>query len=209
MKRALSILMALLMAAASAMASTTDSIAILKKIAEANSHITTLQAPYTHERISGNSVSHRTGDFYYTADGAKLAMRYTDPEGRYFVVADHHLHNKIGAVPMHFNTNHSSLMRLFGNCMVWAVSGEVQKIYEANNVDMTLEDNDDDNSYTITMTARSGFNKGISRIVLKYDRTSCLIFHLEVDEIINVNHIFKINRTPKIGHKINPDVFKI
>ena len=155
MKRLLLALIALLTAHAVA-ASTPDSLAILQKIVKANSKIATLQAPYDHERISGDKSEMRRGNFYYEAATASLAMRYTEPEGRYFVVADHHLHNKIGSIPMHFNTKRSSLMRLFGNCMVWAVSGEVQKIYAANDVDMTVDDDAGEDCYTITLTARSG-----------------------------------------------------
>jgi len=208
MKRLLLALIALLTAHAVA-ASTPDSLAILQKIVKANSKIATLQAPYDHERISGDKSEMRRGNFYYEAATASLAMRYTEPEGRYFVVADHHLHNKIGSIPMHFNTKRSSLMRLFGNCMVWAVSGEVQKIYAANDVDMTVDDDAGEDCYTITLTARSGFNKGITRIVLKYDRATCLIFHLEVDEVVGVNHIFKINRSPLRDHTIDHKVFKV
>ena len=170
-----------------------DSAAILQKIFETNKDVVTLQAPYTHLRKAG-STSQRKGNFYYIAKSRQLAMRYTEPEGRYFVVSNHHLYNKIGAIPMHFNTRRSALMRLFGDCMVWAVRGDVQSIYKTNNVTMTIAEDAADNCYVITMTANSGFNKGISRIVLKYDRTTCILFHMEVGEVINVDHVFQIGR---------------
>ena len=190
-------------------AASPDSADILLKILESNKHVRTMQAPYTHHRISGKNVSDRKGNFYYVANTAQLAMRYTLPEGRYFVVSDNHLYNKIGVIPMHFNTKRSSLMRLFGNCMVWAVSGEVQKIFENNNVVMSVAVDEADNSYVIEMTARSGFNKGISRIVLKYDRTTCLIFHLEVDEVTGVDHLFRIGRQPVLDQPIDNSHFEI
>lgn len=110
---------------------------------------------------------------------------------------------------MHFNTRRSSLMRLFANCMVWAVRGDVQHIYEANNVVLSVAEDYTDDCYVITMTAKSGFNKGISRIVLKYDRTTCLIFHMEVDEVINVDHIFMIGRQPRRDDPIEQSHFEI
>ena len=75
-----------------AVANVADSAAILKKIYEGNAQVRTLQAPYTHHRVSGNDVSNRKGDFYYIAASQQLAMRYTEPEGRYFVVSSDFLY---------------------------------------------------------------------------------------------------------------------
>lgn len=192
-----------------AVANVADSAAILKKIYDGNAQVRTLQAPYTHHRVSGNDVSNRKGDFYYIAASQQLAMRYTEPEGRYFVVSDHHLYNKIGAIPLHFNTRRSKLMRLFGNCMVWAVRGDVKNIYKNNNVDMSVWEDEQEDCYVVEMKARKGGNKGITRIVLKYDRTTCVIFYMEVDEKIGVDHIFRIGRQPISNQEITPSHFKI
>lgn len=185
-----------------------DSAAILQKIFETNKDVTTLQAPYTHLRKAG-STSIRKGNFYYIAKSRQLAMRYTEPEGHYFVVSNNHLYNKIGNIQMHFNTRHSSLMKLFGDCMVWAVRGDVQSIYKANDVTMTVVEDLEDNCFVITLTAKSGLNKGISRIVLKYDRATCILFHMEVGEVINVDHVFQIERNPKRNAPIEQSHFEI
>lgn len=192
-----------------AMANVADSAAILQKIYETNAMVKTLQAPFTHHRVSGDDVSNRKGDFYYIASTQQMAMRYSEPEGRYFVVSDKHLYNKIGAIPMHFNTRRSKLMRLFGNCMVWAVRGDVQNIYKNNNVDLSVWEDDKEDCYVVKMTARKGGNKGISSIELRYDRTTCIIFHMEIDEVIGVNHIFRIGRHPLHNKDIDQSHFKV
>lgn len=198
--------MVLLLLATSATAMAGDGDAILSRIKAAHKDVATIESSFTHERTTARGKkSVRNGIFYYVDSTRQMAMRYSNPSSMYFIVSNGHLYNGLNKIPLHFNMKRNAIMRALGNAMVWAVRGDVQNIIDDNNVDTRIYE--EEGFYVISMTARNGFNRGITRIVLKYEKSHCLLRHMEVEEIIKVNHVFLLGNDTKTNRPVDAKRF--
>lgn len=204
--KSLTLVLLLAGAALPACAGQTPGDTILSRILEAHRDVATIQSSFTHQRTnSRGKTTVSKGNFYYIDSTRQMAMRYTQPHSMYFIVSNNYLYNGLNKIPLHFNMKRNDIMRALGNAMVWAVRGEVQRIIDDNNVITQIYE--EKGYYVITMTARSGFNRGITRIVLKYEKEHCLLRHMEVDEIVHVSHLFMLGDDTKTNRPIEKERF--
>ncbi len=172
--------------------------AILNRIYAKNKHYHSMQAPFKHDYIKKGKTNHRHGTFYCervipSQKGdveAKIAMLYSYPKDDYYVITTTHLYNGLNGRHLHFNYKYIQLMKLLGNAMAWAVNGDVYSLY--NNFTVNYKMTTDQHNYIITLSSDDSFNKGISRLVLKYDKTTCLISYLEIEEKLGIIHKYSM-----------------
>lgn len=186
---------------------------VLNNILEKNKHYHSTQAPFKHEIIKKGKTTRKHGTFYCervtpTKQGgieAKMAMLYSHPQGDYYVITPTHLYNGLNGRHKSFNFKYISLMKLLGNAMAWAVNGDVYSLY--NNFTVNYQMTSDDHNYIITLSSDASFNKGISRLVLKYNKTTCLISYLEIEEKIGIIHKYTLG-IDTLGHQHQPIINK-
>lgn len=192
--------------------SSSDS-AILNHIYAKNRHFHSTQAPFCHDLIKRGKTQHRAGTFYCervvpkkAGDvEAKIAMRYNQPQGDYYVITTTHLYNGLNGRNKSFNFKYISLMKLLGNAMAWAVNGDVYSLY--NNFTVNFNLTSDQHHYIVTLSSDASFNKGISRLVLKYNKSTCLISYLEIEEKFGIIHKYTMGIDPQ-GHYHQPIINK-
>ncbi len=177
--------------------SAADSV-ILNQILTKNKHYRSMQAPFRHDYVKKGRTSHRYGTFYCERVApaqkgdveAKIAMLYSSPKDDYYVITTTHLYNGLNGRHLHFNYKLIPLMKLLGNAMAWAVNGDVYSLY--NNFTVNYRMTSDQHYYVITLTSDDSFNKGISRLVLKYDKATCRIAYLEMEEKLGIVHKYSM-----------------
>lgn len=188
--------------------SSADSV-VLNKILEGNRQYQTIRTQFQHDRYKGDKLRHRFGTLYYEAlhpknkkdVSALISMLYSDPKGEYYIITDKKLHNVISGFHLHFNYKIIPLMKQLGNAMAWAMKGDIYSLYDNFNVDLKITA--DNNFYTVSLDSRRGFNKGINRLVLKYDKKNYLISYMLMEEKLGVTHIYTIGKDAA-GHIHQP-----
>ena len=105
-------------------------------------------------------------------------------------------------------------MKLLGNAMAWAVNGDVYSLY--NNFTVKLNLTADEHNYIISLNSDDSFNKGISRLLLKYNKNTCLISYLEIEEKFGTVHKYTLgvdanghHQQPVVNKPIDPKVYVI
>ncbi|GEM_PF-2113085 len=210
-------------AAAAAQISPADS-ATLLSIYQANRQVRTIQCPFQHDLTKRGETSARFGTLYierlkteHPNDiEAKIAMRYSNPEGEFYIITATDLYNGISGHDWHFTLRpgKSSLWKQLGNAMAWAVIGDVLQLMENFNTKLTIAS--DSQTHTVTLDSSKGFNKGVSRIVMKYDRHSGLIQYLELREKFGSTHKYFLGidekgrrHSPRINHSVDQSVYVV
>ena len=113
-------------------------------------------------------------------------MLYSDPKGEYYIINTTHLYNGIDGHKLKFNYKFVPLMKLLGNAMSWSMNGDIYSIYNNLNTDFQMAT--DAKHYIITLTVKKGYNRGISKMLLKYDKTTGLIDYMEMEEKLGLIH---------------------
>lgn len=182
---------------------------ILNSILSKNKQYRSIQSSFRHDRVQNGKAEHRYGTLYCEKVKAKqkgdveakISMLYTVPQNEYYVITTTHLYNGICGHNWNFNYKKIPLMKLLGNAMAWSVNGDIYSLY--NNFNVKLQISSDANYYTINLTSGKGFNKGISRLVLKYNKTNGLIYYLEMEEKMGTTHKYYMGTNAK-GEKQHP-----
>ena len=177
--------------------------AILNRIHSANKQYRTLQNNFRHDLVKKNSTQQRYGTLYVTKVKptkkgdieANIAMIYSNPQGEYYIINTTHLYNFIDGHKLKFNYRIVPLMKLLGNAMSWSMNGDIYSI--CNNLNTDFQMATDTKHYIITLTVKKGYNKGITKMILKYDKTTCLIDYLEVEEKLGLIHKYYMGRDAK------------
>lgn len=226
MKKTITLLTLLLTLSAALPAQTItakDSV-ILNKLITTNKQYRSIQNTFRHDliKIKKKTIQHRYGTLYYQQvtpakhgdTEAKIAMRYTQPQGEYYIITTTHLHNGIDGHNLHFNYRFVPLMKLLGNALAWAMNGDIYSIYNDLHTDFQLTS--DAHHYIITLTVQKGYNKGITKMILKYDKTTCLIDYMEMEEKLGLIHKYTMGldskdkrHHPLLNTPINDQVYKI
>lgn len=201
----------LLSTAAAAQTITANDSVILNKLIASNKQYRSIQNTFRHDliKIKKNTTQHRYGTLYYEQvppakhgdTEAKIAMRYTNPEGEYYIITTTHLYNGIDGHKLKFNYRFVPLMKLLGNALAWAMNGDIYSIYNDLNTDFQLATTP--THYVITLTVKKGYNKGISKMLLKYDKKTCLIDYMEIEEKLGLIHKYTMGLDAK-GKKHAP-----
>ena len=168
--------------------------AILNRIHTANQQYRTLQNNFRHDLIKKGTTYHRYGTLYVTKVKpakkgdieANISMLYSDPKGEYYIINTTHLYNGIDGHKLKFNYKFVPLMKLLGNAMSWSMNGDIYSIYNNLNTDFQMAT--DAKHYIITLTVKKGYNRGISKMLLKYDKTTGLIDYMEMEEKLGLIH---------------------
>lgn len=196
--------------------------AILNHILIQNRHYHSTQAPFQHNIIKKGKKIHKTGTFYCERVTpmkagdieAKMSMLYNNPVGDYYIITTTHLYNGLNGRNKKYNFKYISLMKLLGNAMAWAVNGDVYSLY--NNFTVKLNLTADEHNYIISLNSDDSFNKGISRLLLKYNKNTCLISYLEIEEKFGTVHKYTLgvdangrHQQPVVNKPIDPKVYVI
>lgn len=196
--------------------------AILNKLLAANKQYRTLQNTFRHDLIKKGTTHHRYGTLYVTKVKpakkgdieANISMLYTAPKGEYYIINTTNLYNGIDGHKLNFNYKIVPLMKLLGNAMAWSMNGDIYSIYNNLNTDFQLTS--DNSHYIITLTVKKGHNKGITKMLLKYDKTTCLIDYMEMEEKLGLFHKYYMGldskgktHSPLLNHPVDPKVYKL
>ena len=204
------ILAALLLAPAiQAQTITAKDSAILNRIHTANQQYRTLQNNFRHDLIKKGTTYHRYGTLYVTKVKpakkgdieANISMLYSDPKGEYYIINTTHLYNGIDGHKLKFNYKFVPLMKLLGNAMSLSMNGDIYSIYNNLNTDFQMATTQ--THYVITLTVKKGYNKGITKMLLKYDKKTCIIDYMEVEEKLGLIHKYTMGLDAN-GKKHNP-----
>ena len=204
MKKTL-ILIALALAlcpAAAAQTITAQDSAILNRIHTANQQYRTLQNTFRHDLIKKGDIE------------ANISMLYSDPKGEYYIINTTHLYNGIDGHKLKFNYKFVPLMKLLGNAMSWSMNGDIYSIYNNLNTDFQLAT--DAKYYIITLTVKKGYNKGITKMLLKYDKNTGLVDYMEMEEKLGLIHKYTMGldangtiHAPLLNTPIDGKVYKL
>lgn len=226
MKKALTLLLLALALTASVTAQTItakDS-TVLNKLLTTNKQYRSIQNTFRHDLIKPkkNTIQHRYGTLYYEQvkpakhgdTEAKIAMRYSDPEGEYYIITTTNLYNGIDGHKLNFNYRFVPLMKLLGNALAWAMNGDIYSI--CNDLNTNFQMATDAHHYIITLTVKKGYNKGITKMVLKYDKKTCLIDYMEMEEKLGLIHKYTMGldangtiHAPLLNTPIDGKVYKL
>lgn len=201
----------LLSTAAMAQTITSNDSVILNKLLSTNKQYRSIQNNFRHDliKIKKNTTQHRYGTLYYEQvkpakqgdTEAKIAMRYSDPANEYYIINTTHLYNGIDGHKLKFNYRFVPLMKLLGNALAWAMNGDIYSIYNNLNTDFQMATTQ--THYVITLTVKKGYNKGITKMLLKYDKKTCIIDYMEVEEKLGLIHKYTMGLDAN-GKKHNP-----
>lgn len=195
--------------------------AVLRQILTANKAYRTLQCNIRHDLIKSGKSQRRYGTLYTervknakSGDvSAQIAMHYTMPQGESYIITSTHLYNAIDGHDIKFNYKIVPLMKQLGGTVSWGFVGDVFSILRYMKLDIAITS--DAKNHIITLTSGKR-NKGISRMLLKYNRTNGLINYMEIDEALGVTHRFSMGQDaagktaqPIINHPIDSKVFDI
>ena len=226
MKRAITLLIltfALSTVAAAQNISAADS-AVLNHILTANQQFHSIQNTFRHDLLKPkkNISQQRYGTLYYEQlkpakhgdTEAKIAMRYSKPEGEYYIITSTHLYNGIDGHKLKFNYRFVPLMKLLGNSLAWAMNGDIYSICTDLNTNFQMATTA--THYVITLTVTKGHNKGITKMVLKYDKKTCLIDYMEIEEKLGIIHKYTMGldekgkkHPPLLNNPIDQSVYKL
>lgn len=190
------LLAVMLTATAAAQTITPADSAVLNRLLTTNRQYRTLQNTFRHDliKLKKNTTQHRYGTIYYQQlkpakpgdTEAKIAMRYSNPKGEYYIITNTHLYNGIDGHSLNFNYKFVPLMKLLGNAMAWAMNGDIYSIY--NNLNTNFQLATTPTHYIVTLTVKKGYNKGITKMMLQYDKKTCLIDYMEMEEKLGLIH---------------------
>ena len=145
---------------------------------------------------------------------AKIAMRYSNPEGEYYIITTTNLYNGIDGHKLNFNYRFVPLMKLLGNALAWAMNGDIYSI--CNDLNTNFQMATDAHHYIITLTVKKGYNKGITKMVLKYSKKTCLIDYMEMEEKLGLIHKYTMGldangtiHAPLLNTPIDGKVYKL
>ena len=198
--------------------------ATLNRILTANKQYRSLQNNFRHDlvKVKKNTLQHRYGTLYYEQVNpakhgdteAKIAMRYNNPEGEYYIITTTHLYNGIDGHKLKFNYRYVPLMKLLGNALAWAMNGDIYSIVTDLNTDFQLATTA--THYVVTLTIKKGHNKGITKMLLKYDKKTCLIDYMEIEEKLGLIHKYTMGldakgqtHKPLLNTPIDQKVYKL
>jgi hypothetical protein len=172
MKRAITLLIltfALSTVAAAQNISAADS-AVLNHILTANQQFHSIQNTFRHDLLKPkkNISQQRYGTLYYEQlkpakhgdTEAKIAMRYSKPEGEYYIITSTNLYNGIDGHKLNFNYRFVPLMKLLGNSLAWAMNGDIYSICTDLNTNFQMATTA--THHVITLSITKGDNTGIT-----------------------------------------------
>ena len=176
---------------------------VLNRILSTNKQYRTLQNSFRHDLVKKNSSQQRYGTLYVTKVKpvkkgdieANIAMIYSNPKDEYYIINTTHLYNFIDGHKLKFNYRIVPLMKLLGNAMSLSMNGDIYSIYNNLNTDFQMAT--DAKHYIITLTVKKGHNKGITKMILKYDKNTCLIDYMEIEEKLGIIHKYYMGRDAK------------
>lgn len=181
--------------------------ATLAKIASGNQKVNSLIINFSQTKVLANKQSQSlNGVLYYTNEG-KMAMNYEKPAGDRFVISGNKvMHIKSGKRKT-FDMAKTASVKSLANSLLWALSGQVQKVADANNADIAVEESSD--NYTVTLTARKRQVKGYAKLVLIYSKKNGLLQSLSMEEFNHVVNTYSMQSVKSNTAIADQSVFAI
>lgn len=130
----------------------------------------------------------RKGELSY--DGGNIEMNYTN--GDKFVIIGNTMTIKTGSQTNTFDLTKNIMMRGLSHTLDYAFEGQLNKLAEEQNADITATRDGD--YYLITLTARKKAPRGYSSIVAYYRVKDCLINSMRMDEFNGASTYYTISK---------------
>jgi hypothetical protein len=94
------------------------------------------------------------------------------------------------------------------------MNGDIYSI--CNDLNTNFQMATDAHHYIITLTVKKGYNKGITKMVLKYSKKTCLIDYMEMEEKLGLIHKYTMGldangtiHAPLLNTPIDGKVYKL
>jgi len=169
---------------------------ILSKIESSNESLKTAECVFTQTRAvpaAKTSVA-MDGNFYFTNEN-KLALLYNKPAGEYFVVNGNTLSMNKGGKKTSYDLTKVPMMNSLVKTLFNCVQGRVRYLAVEVNADYAVEETS--TAYVVTLTAKKKEVKGYAKIVLTYNKKTCILEEMLMEEFSGVTNSYKFSSIKK------------
>jgi len=169
---------------------------ILSTIEARNETLKTAECTFTQVRAvpAAKTSVDMAGALYFDVN-KKLSMLYTKPAGEYFVVNGDILKMNKGGKKNQFDLTKVPMMNSLCKTLFCCIQGKIRTLAVEVNADVAVEETA--NSYIVTLTAKKKEVKGYSKIVLTYNKKTCLIDEMVMEEFTGVRNSYKMTSLKK------------
>ncbi|MCR5017701.1 MAG: outer membrane lipoprotein carrier protein LolA [Bacteroidales bacterium] len=143
-------------------------------------------------KASGRSIVSK-GNLSYTAPD-QVSMIFTDPEGDYMIIDGPFLRSDLNGTAMDVDTSRNAQMRNLKNTLLNCIAGDVEKVAADNDADLVSKPKN--GGRVVTLTAKKAAARGYSRIVLEYRQDGMLTYML-LEEFGGISTEMKISNIRK------------
>lgn len=184
-----------------------DNNALLKKIEDKNSTVQSVECSFTQLRTvaATKSKTNLVGTLYY-ASPDKLAMPYSQPATDLLIINGTTFHLNRSGKANTFDTSKNAPMRSLRNTLLYCIQGKAQTVASDNNASCSVKE--EGAHYVVTITANTKVARGYKRIVLKYQKSDCMLVSMLMEEPNGTSNLYTMSHL-KIGTKIDPSHFSI
>ena len=184
----------------------TDPEAILDRIETLNKKTTTISASFVQARTLANKKTVTLDGTLYFADGDKMDIIYSAPEGDRFCFNGNKMRQTAKGATHNYDLTKNASMRSLADCLSWAMTGQVRSIAKANNAKIDVQE--EDSHYVITLTATKKQVKGYARLTLTYNKKNGLLERLVMEEFSHVINDYQLH-SPKANAKLPATAFAL
>jgi len=154
-----------------------DSNSILSKIEKAKHDGAKMK--FTEVRTSSAKVQITVeGELEFKSEGY-LRMDYTN--GDLFLIDGDKMTIRKKGQEKKFDTSKNIMMKALSHVLIYAFEGTPGKIGPEQDADVVAEQEND--VYKVSITARKKLSRGYSRIIIRYRKSDCSIFDMQMDEV--------------------------
>lgn len=165
---------------------------ILSHIESLNANVKTLSARFEQTKtMPGGKVNIKSeGDFEYALEGDKFSMIYSKPAGENFIIDGKTLSMCRGGKSSKFDLTKTPSMNALANTLLYSVKGTLRRL--SNEVNANIATEETSKEYIVTLTAKKKEAKGYAKIVLSYDKNSCILQDMLMEEFTGIKTEYKM-----------------
>lgn len=169
---------------------------ILSQIEAKNETLKTAECTFTQVRAvpAAKTSVDMAGELYFDSS-KKLAMLYSKPSGEYFVVNGDILKMNKGGKKNQFDLTKVPMMNSLCKTLFCCIQGKIRTLAVEVNADCAVGETA--TSYVVTLTAKKKEVKGYAKIVLTYNKKTCLIDEMVMEEFTGVKNTYKMTSLKK------------
>jgi len=153
---------------------------LIEMVASKNAAAKTRSGKFAEERKrTGKEVQKLEGDLVYDPVGT-LTMNYSKPAGDYFIVEGGFMSMKSNGTESKFDLSHNKPMKSLADLLICSFAGKLSDFASQNACTVSAEKTS--SSIDVTLVATKKAVKGYSKVIARYNPSSCLLSSMVMEE---------------------------